>query len=87
MTRDETLARYSTATLKKAESLDRGQVRPHESDPTIWWVTSPRTGKAQRVQLIEGFVMCDCSHGRHSGGHSRCYHSAAVYLLNKEKTQ
>lgn len=79
------LGNYSRAVLEKAKKLKEDCLTPHPTSADTWQVTSSRTGKVHNVQVYENFIVCTCTHGKHSGGFARCYHAAAVELRLEEK--
>lgn len=81
------LGSYSQAVLDKAKKLNKDCLAPHPTSADTWQVTSSRTGKVHSVQVYEHYVVCTCTHGKHSGGFARCYHAAAVELHLEAETE
>lgn len=85
MSRREEL--FSDAVNAKADAVPAKDVRAHESDPTVWFVRSSRTGTEHRVQFIEDWVTCTCQNGDVRVSRAKCYHaSAAMKAKEKGKT-
>lgn len=72
---------FSEAVLAKARAVPAEDIRPHESDSSVWFVKSSRTGVEHRVQFIQNWITCTCQHGDVRVSTSRCYHSRAAALV------
>ena len=77
---------YSANVLSKARRIPSHAITQSEQDPSVWLVTSSRTGKKVRVQFIfddHGAVewrTCTCTNGNRKGGQTQCYHAASAEL-------
>lgn len=69
---------FSNYVIDKARRVKAGNIQKSESDPSLWKVTSSRTGKVHWVRFDGNFVTCTCENGNHRGGGARCYHAAAA---------
>lgn len=76
---------FSTYVLDKAGAVPLADIRQHESDPSVWFVKSARTGAEHRVQFVEDWVLCTCQHGDIKVSTSKCYHAAAALLTSAGK--
>lgn len=73
---------FSENVIDKAKTVKLPDIKPDEADDSIWWVTSQRTGKKERVQFIgDDWVTCSCENGSRRGGQAACYHAAAAEML------
>lgn len=91
-------ADFSPAVLDKARRVPVKDVREHESDSSVWFVRSSRTGTEHRVQFIASgdplgkipitdWITCTCQHGDVKVSTAHCYHAAAAYLLMTRKNE
>lgn len=76
---------YSANVLSKARKVPSESIEQNEHDPSVWLVTSSRTGKKVRTQfLLDGdkitWRTCTCTNGNKRGGQTECYHAAAAEL-------
>lgn len=77
---------YSANVLSKAKRVPSHSIEQSEQDPSVWQVTSSRTGEKVRVQFILddlGDVLwrtCTCTNGNKRGGQTGCYHSCSAEL-------
>ena len=78
---------FSEAVLAKARAVPAEDIRPHESDSSVWFVKSSRTGVEHRVQFIEEWVTCTCQHGDVRVRQSLCYHACAAYLAMTDEAE
>lgn len=81
---------YSWQVMNKARAVPRETIRQDEDDSSVWRVTSTRTGKEERVQLLgdpddPDWITCSCANGGHSGGKAKCYHAASVELETRRR--
>lgn len=81
------MGNFSDNVVDKARSVKLADIKPHESDETVWFVKSMRTGKWERVQFVgDDWVTCSCQHGSNRGGQAACYHAAAAVLIKDNAT-
>lgn len=78
---------FSVAVLAKARAVPAEDIRPHESDSSVWFVKSSRTGEVHRVQFIEEWVTCTCQNGGVRPSAAHCYHAAAASIAAKRETE
>lgn len=79
--------RYSTYVLVKARRVPLEDIRQHESDPSVWFVKSARTGAEHRVQFVESWAMCTCRRGDVKVSSAGCYHQAAAELAMSDEAE
>lgn len=78
---------FSESVIDKARTVKLTDIKPDEADDSIWWVTSQRTGKKERVQFVgDDWVTCSCQNGSHRGGQAECYHAASALMLRDSQT-
>lgn len=80
-------ADFSEAVLEKARRVPAEDIRPHETDPTVWFVRSSRTGAEHRVQFVESWALCTCRRGDVKVSQAGCYHQAAAMLAAKDEAE
>lgn len=74
---------FSRAVLAKAvRGVDQVDLHAPVDYPERldWTVTGSNGTSRYRVNVLgpSGYLTCTCPHGRHAGGHARCYHVASV---------
>lgn len=80
-------ADFSDAVLAKARRVPAEDIRPHDSDPTVWFVRSSRTGKEHRVSFVLDWTICTCENGDARVSTARCYHAAAAMLAANDEAE
>lgn len=82
-----TEADFSIEVLAKARRVPAEDIRPHDSDPTVWFVKSSRTGAEHRVQFVESWALCTCRRGGVKISQAGCYHQAAAMLAARDEAE
>lgn len=84
---DDLRENFSEAVWEKAKSVKISDIKQSGGDTSIWYVTSQRTGKHERVQFVGDYwVTCSCQNGSRRGGQAECYHAASALMLRDSQT-
>ena len=78
---------FSEAVLAKARAVPAEDIRPHESDSSVWFVKSSRTGVEHRVQFVESWALCTCRRGDVKVSQAGYYHQAAAMFAAKDEAE
>lgn len=84
---DDLRENFSEAVWEKAKSVKLEDLSRSINDETMWFVTSQRTGKQERVQFVGDYwVTCSCQNGSRRGGQAECYHAASALMARDSQT-